>query len=158
MPKPISKSEKIFREKFPNARLRVRRSPPGERGVRIYEVLVGDYHCAEHWHGPVHAYTLALRYLADGLITPDPNELAHAKRKHGKCPVCGHYGNDCTGVETRDAAQHRRVEPLLVRAQRLQQQLRDAIQKLNQATGCEVCASDDLSMMTTDDFIEENGQ
>jgi hypothetical protein len=24
-------------------------------------------------------------------------EIKHPKVPHGKCPVCGHYGEDCTG-------------------------------------------------------------
>lgn len=40
----------------------------------------------------------------------DPN-APHVKVKHGRCPTCGHYGEDCTGEE-RGAA---RSEPETVR-------------------------------------------
>jgi hypothetical protein len=70
-----SKAEQEFRAKYPFANLR-----PTGREFCPYAVYAGDYLCAEG-ATPREAFSLALAYERDRLITPDPEEQA------------GDYGN-----------------------------------------------------------------
>jgi hypothetical protein len=42
---------------------------------------------------------LELANMIDNAASVEVKEHApeHTKVRHGKCPVCGHYGEDCTG-------------------------------------------------------------
>jgi len=66
----MSNAEKEFRAKYPYANVR-----PSGRRYRPFEVYAGDYLCAD---GATRkeAFTLALAYERDGLITPEPTEQA----------------------------------------------------------------------------------
>ena len=33
------------------------------------------------------------------LVFDESTDLPHTKVPHGQCPICGHYGHDCTGQE-----------------------------------------------------------
>lgn len=84
-----SNDEIAFRAKYPNARV--------FDGKACYTIFVGDYICAEGETVAL-AFREAMSYDEDGLITPDPNEVAHTAVGVGQCKVCEHYGADCTGV------------------------------------------------------------
>ena len=70
----MSKSEKEFRAKYPNARVVIEPSKVCI-GMSRYTVYAGDYLCSSSLTRSTAFYVASLD-AANGSITPDPNELA----------------------------------------------------------------------------------
>jgi len=73
----MSKAEREFRGKYPNANVR-----PTGREYCPFAVYAGDYICAEGSTRAA-AFKLALDYDEAGIITPDPQEQATVSNDAG---------------------------------------------------------------------------
>jgi hypothetical protein len=78
----------------------------------------------------------------------------------GRCPACGHYGDDCTGVE----AIRFRAESVLANVQRLQAQFWEEIGELETVIGemrgdeCELDCSKDYNDLDLEDVLAGHGE
>jgi hypothetical protein len=69
----MSSAEVEFTAKYPNTRVVVTKH---RVGAKRFQVFAGNYLCAESYTSRQLAFRMALEYEENGLITPDPNELA----------------------------------------------------------------------------------
>jgi hypothetical protein len=73
-------------------------SPYGLVGLGLHEATDNMDHAAYRQGGPPGGRQREWEpRIPTGLGKGENEEATHLKVKHGRCPVCGHYGEDCTG-------------------------------------------------------------
>lgn len=67
--------------------------PLADDGIYVFDTPEArDSFAAEHQATP-EAFKTDEPILTDPMLEDTP----HPKVRHGRCPVCGHYGDDCAG-------------------------------------------------------------